>query len=516
MKTKHILTLTLLIFSLKSPIFGQDSDYVYQVLLDQTRQSSKYGFVDNSGNLIFSLPYGDLSRTMRSTFDGGFLVQNKKSLYIVNGLGEEVLKVPNHNYRIEQIDDELFTVRKKRDGRYEKPLMLNINLDTLVRSNYNYISRFSEGLAFVHKGDNAGYIDRDGSLRIQLKFNAYMRSNNEGDKIFLYNEGFHNGYAIYYEGDKRGLIDKQGEVVIEAKYDYMEHFSDGLVLAHMGDERSFIDLEARKVLSRKEGEVLSGSYKNNLVIKGDESTGGTRYGYADINGEWVLPPMYRNVRSFNNGLANVRFENWSGGIIDTLGNVLLRGPKTSARSLISFSDDQIIKVDVGYDMLLNTDLEVIWSTPCKGRNVRYPIFIEDCDFTEIRRMTIEWRNATDTHSEGEWKILLEKSNPVKLEIRGFRKAFPTEILEMSNLRTLEINGFSEPFLTKDIGRLSNLVNLSLVYCKLKSLPEEVFILPKLKMLNIGNNEFSEEYLQMIRKRLPEVRVYSKGTTYKSY
>jgi hypothetical protein len=64
-----------------------------------------------------------------------------------------------------------------------------------------YAWEFSGGLARVSNGDKWGYIDRDGNLVIEMKFDDA--------------ESFHNGIARVEIDDKYGYIDKTGSYVWE-------------------------------------------------------------------------------------------------------------------------------------------------------------------------------------------------------------------------------------------------------------------------------------------------------------
>lgn len=382
-------------------------------------------------------------------------------------------------------------------------------MDTIVDAEYESINPFSDRLALVQKEDKVGYIDTKGNLVIPLKF----RTKSLSGQFKAYFEGnFERGYAAFSNGYESGLINKNGEIIIPDNYRTIHPFSNGLArVSFYSGGNGFINMAEEKVLYSEKDRVYSGIYSHNLFIKDDPESG--RYGYVNLDDEWVLQPIYFRATNFENNIAFVRLEDWTGAIIDTLGNILFQANRSALSSagmdIFQQTDEGNIKLNIGHDLFLDQNFDKIWATPCSGRRVEFPVLQNDCPPNEIKQLVINSGTNRKLNTFEDWKYLLENTNPNVLDITGYfdKTPIPDEIWEMSDLHTLRIGGFFTLFQNENFSRLPKIVNLSISGCMLDSLPESVFNLPKLKVLNVQNNRFSEEYKQKIKSRLPDVRVY---------
>lgn len=78
---------------------------------------------------------------------------------------------------------------------------------------------------------------------------------------------------------------------------------------------------------------------------------------------------------------------------------------------------------------------------------------------------------------------------------------PTDINKFVNLETLYLTDFGMDVVPKEIGQLKNLKSLSLAGNTLTELPEELYNLKQVKELIISDNEFSNEALEDIQKKV---------------
>jgi hypothetical protein len=81
------------------------------------------------------------------------------------------------------------------------------------------------------------------------------------------------------------------------------------------------------------------------------------------------------------------------------------------------------------------------------------------------------------------------------------KDLPPSFYSLSNLRALEIGFTAISSLDERIGTLKNLENIHAYDSILEKLPDSIFTLPKLKVLNIDENIFSESEINRILQRL---------------
>jgi Leucine-rich repeat (LRR) protein len=108
------------------------------------------------------------------------------------------------------------------------------------------------------------------------------------------------------------------------------------------------------------------------------------------------------------------------------------------------------------------------------------------------------------------KEALVKPEMVKsLQINAWRNhivldSFPLEIIQLNNLEILYLSDHNFKTIPKEIGSFRALKELSFAGCKLESLPEEIFMLKNLQELLLGDNAFSEEYINKIKSRFKEL------------
>src|SRR5262249_51947114 len=106
---------------------------------------------------------------------------------------------------------------------------------TVLSTAYNYVSRFSEGLAIVSTADphipigaqadiKHGFIDKTGKLVIPVQLEEILGLWTIGE--------FQEGLAAVLQDGKFGFIDKTGKMAIAAKYVGVTDFSDGLAAVY--------------------------------------------------------------------------------------------------------------------------------------------------------------------------------------------------------------------------------------------------------------------------------------------
>src|SRR6056297_721319 len=97
---------------------------------------------------------------------------------------------------------------------------LNSNLKKEIDPQFKFVDdtvwpySFSEGLAAVNFLGKTGYIDRQGNIAIEPKFD--------------YAQNFKNGKALVRNRGQYGFINQDGDFIIEPQYHNAKSFSDGL------------------------------------------------------------------------------------------------------------------------------------------------------------------------------------------------------------------------------------------------------------------------------------------------
>jgi Leucine-rich repeat (LRR) protein len=79
--------------------------------------------------------------------------------------------------------------------------------------------------------------------------------------------------------------------------------------------------------------------------------------------------------------------------------------------------------------------------------------------------------------------------------------FPKEIENFKNLQILYLSDQQFTEVPEFVGNLTNLIELSLAGGELEKVPNSIFNLKNLKELLLNDNNFSEEYLVELKKKL---------------
>jgi len=240
-----------------------------------------------------------------------------------------------------------------------KNKMALIDLDeNFIVSGFDQIGRISEGLAYAHKGNITGYINKEGQWAFQVEQGIILSQFQEGLAMakkdgkagYLNKKGewqieptwniatvFSDGYAIvakdsvyriidkngtvtaepdgdYFGGftdglcamrknGKWGYIDNKGSIVIDIIYDACWMFSEGYAAVWVGDNIGFIDTTGKMIIEPKFKYAFN--FKNGLAMVASDKT----LGYIDISGEFVIPPRYERVHYFEDiDETNLKFK----------------------------------------------------------------------------------------------------------------------------------------------------------------------------------------------------------------
>ncbi len=153
---------------------------------------------------------------------------------------------------------------------------------------------------------NYRYIRPLGSLR-------YAIENNEG-KIALFSEegklitdfvidsisNFYKGFAIVYQNHLQGLVDREGTTKLETKYQSIRISEEGKVFAQLPSEWKFINSKNETVQRTFADELQSAGEKLFYVRKGD------LWGVINDDLKSIIPIQYEKITEIENGRYLVR------------------------------------------------------------------------------------------------------------------------------------------------------------------------------------------------------------------
>ncbi|MBQ1969062.1 MAG: WG repeat-containing protein, partial [Flavobacteriales bacterium] len=237
-----------------------DKAFPYKHGLAIVDKDGYYGTIDHIGRVVTPYKYDSAYE-----FKDGMarVVLDSKSGYI-DSIGVEV--IPPLYTQATNFNDGLAAVQKDFDKwgyinkKGEKVIPINLT--------YTQVYYFSEGKAWVRRGEAYGYIDTKAKLVIPLKYDWAME----------YSEGL----AAVMKDGKWGIIDHDGNVVIPFKYQGLTSFSQGRCTVLINGKWGCIDREEKLVIPAiYERPIYFESNKTAKVYKDGKSF------FIDIDGNVV-------------------------------------------------------------------------------------------------------------------------------------------------------------------------------------------------------------------------------------
>lgn len=241
--------------------------------------------------------------------------------------GMDILHIPTKKikghikdtYEIEDISEDMVRVTNDKNERCFLDLKGNVVISPAKLKDYAVISGFRDGRALVandYEG-KAGFIDRKG--------NTVIPQNYYFDYFDMSGTGFHNGTAVLSRGEgKWGVIDRNGNVVIPFKYSHISRdVNSGFVNFVEGYSDNDKEIFRFDKHGRKTGKYITTDSPDEWVIFTDKDT--KNEGFKDSAGKEMLPAIYRNPSHFKNGYAIVYVEDEGICLINSKGEIILKG-----------------------------------------------------------------------------------------------------------------------------------------------------------------------------------------------
>lgn len=199
---------------------------------------------------------------------------------------------------------------------------INKNGDFVIPPEFDSCYEYTEGLAAVKIDGKFGYIDKGGNFAIPPQYEWTLP--------------FACGIAAVPIEGKCGYIDKSGTIVIPPMFEDVREFSDGLAYARTDTQTGYIDHTgawafippSHYVCGRPfcdglsvatvcdEGELNDDGYIDDLGCIGE--------GYIDNTGAIIIPPQFKDLEDFSEGLAHVETNCGDYVFINTVGEVSVK------------------------------------------------------------------------------------------------------------------------------------------------------------------------------------------------
>lgn len=178
------------------------------------KKDNKWGLANKKGEIILKPEFDDLTFVSKN-----LIKANKGDLYgIINEKGESIINIEYESINLFQ-NDYLVLIKNKLYG------LADIKGNIIYPPTLNYIYNVQENKAIVNDHDIYGILDISGQLKSKLNLKS------EFDMIYP----FHEGVARVKKGNKYGFIDELGKVIVDPVYDSASDFNDGLAYVMKND-----------------------------------------------------------------------------------------------------------------------------------------------------------------------------------------------------------------------------------------------------------------------------------------
>lgn len=312
-----------------------------------------WGFLDAQGNIAIEAKFSELKY-----FTQGVAAVNYEGQWgFINYLGQFVVE-PKYLKVADFSDNKTAPV-----GTYEQSYYIDRRGKKAIvpKQDYAGILPYSEGLAGVQSHNNKwGFIDEEGNEVIKTKFDLVTP--------------FSDGLALVRIGYKYTYIDKSGKLVFPVESSYGTKFKDGRALADGDDGHKILasNGEVVKILNKMNPDPRCDSqkgYSEGLlgirflplgVTESLTSRLRMKCGFVDRDGNVVIEAKFDEVGQFIDGLAGVKIGS-KHGYIDKNGNVVIEAKfdKVSNfhKGLATVSEPPL--VPYGY---INQQGEYVWKS----------------------------------------------------------------------------------------------------------------------------------------------------------
>jgi len=276
----------------------------------------EYGFINRFGFVVIKPQY----KLAHDFLDDCAVVYSESKCSIIDFNGKERFPTSPGVRQLWQGLEKMVWYRTDNDEHWG---LMDKTGRVVLKPTYDRVRQFSDGNAAVNigakfkfpgrwMGGKWGFIDSKGVVVIPI----------ENESVGSFSEGL----ALIENRGKR-FVDKEGKTVFELPVSSFRtgDFSEGLAPANvseLGGEKDdvthFIDRQG-KTEFRVDGIADSfreGLAANNLFCSGEVSRRSA--GFIDRQGKFAIAPQFVEVRSFNEGLAEVRVKQANADFKDAL------------------------------------------------------------------------------------------------------------------------------------------------------------------------------------------------------
>ncbi len=213
------------------------------------RLDDKWGAIDREGKYI-------LNPTLENQpyyWNEHFTVIEDEHTDYYNSDGE---KLPlSHLYHGGLLSEGLVAFVKKETGQVGYK---NLSGEIVIKPQYEGGMPFHNGYAGVVIDEKIGFIDREGNIQINPRFDKENMAAPWGD------------FILFQEGKDFGYMDFEGKVVISPQFDEVSPFVDGIALVAVEGKKGFINTDGKFVINPIYDQALPFSGEYTSVLTDDE------------------------------------------------------------------------------------------------------------------------------------------------------------------------------------------------------------------------------------------------------
>ena len=259
------------------------------------KREGRWGFINRSGAEIIPVQY----KTVQSFHDGVAIVDTgvpEHSVGVIEVSGAWVTQpMFRHLSAADGPGGLLFGQKEPGDG-----LTFYDRNGTRVLGPYSLAFPFAQGRARVKTSDGEWFIDSTGSFIAK-------------QPVALEGIQFSDGLIAIRRDRKLGYMDLDGNIAIEPRYDQGGEFSEGLAAVQLEGRWIFIDKTGATKAQLPQDVIFAEPLSDGLSVATSSAQPDRKFGYVDKNGQWAVRPAWDDANPFHDGLAYVGI--WKNGIV---------------------------------------------------------------------------------------------------------------------------------------------------------------------------------------------------------
>lgn len=294
-------------------------------------KSGRWGYIDYKGNEVLEPEF----TKMPTPFYEDYSIVKRKGYYQYLNSNGDLL---DYKYIDASIFNEGMACVVKKNG---SPMLVDKEFNVVAELNFaKRVGVFIDGLAKFMNGKNKwGFINKKGDIVIRPVY----------DNV----NSFSDGVALVKKGEQKGYINKQGEEIFPFtdRYSVLGDFNEGLAPYSSGNGVGFLDKNGEKAIRAKENREDVGVFNNGKALYKTDGL----WGIMDNNGKRLVYPKYSTPLIFTDGVS-FYYQDGKVGFVDEEGNKIIRADYFSDIALPFVNGNAIVKED-NYYIVIDKDGE---------------------------------------------------------------------------------------------------------------------------------------------------------------